>query len=282
MFGIGEFSKITGLTVKAIRFYHSKNILIPARVEAGSGYRFFDQRNVETARVICALRDFGFSVAEIKSILSTCSQDEDLFEHLGNRRLEIERQIKSQSKILDSIDQILEQQEKTQLASSQSSEVAVCDLPELLVGGIRVSGKYADTGKVLGRLARACGRHISGPAMCLYFDSEFKDEGAEFEPMFPIGKHLDVDGVSVRTLPPCRAACLQHIGPFESIGRSYEKIFHYLHHFGFTARLPSREVFLKGPGMIFRGNPQKYVTEIQIVFQEETESRSWPTRCLRT
>jgi effector-binding domain-containing protein len=28
--------------------------------------------------------------------------------------------------------------------------------------------------------------------------------------------------------------------------------------------LPTREVYLKGPGMIFRGNPKNYVTEIQI------------------
>jgi effector-binding domain-containing protein len=31
--------------------------------------------------------------------------------------------------------------------------------------------------------------------------------------------------------------------------------------------LPSREVYLKGPGIIFRGNPKKYLTEIQILIE---------------
>jgi effector-binding domain-containing protein len=32
---------------------------------------------------------------------------------------------------------------------------------------------------------------------------------------------------------------------------------------GYTVVSPTREVYLKGPGMIFKGNPRKYVTEIQ-------------------
>ena len=33
---------------------------------------------------------------------------------------------------------------------------------------------------------------------------------------------------------------------------------------GYDTRLPTREVYIKGPGMIFKGNPKKYLTEIQI------------------
>jgi effector-binding domain-containing protein len=33
---------------------------------------------------------------------------------------------------------------------------------------------------------------------------------------------------------------------------------------GYEVTLPTREVYLKGPGMIFRGNPKKYLTEIQL------------------
>ena len=52
MFSIGEFSKMTGLTVKTLRFYHDQGILEPSHVESGSGYRFYAPAKVETARVI--------------------------------------------------------------------------------------------------------------------------------------------------------------------------------------------------------------------------------------
>jgi effector-binding domain-containing protein len=36
---------------------------------------------------------------------------------------------------------------------------------------------------------------------------------------------------------------------------------------GYELEVPCREVYLKGPGMIFRGNPQKYLTEIQMLLK---------------
>lgn len=52
--------------------------------------------------------------------------------------------------------------------------------------------------------------------------------------------------------------------PYTELGKSYERLFAYLHEKGLKAQLPSREVYLKGPGMLFRGNPRKYLTEIQV------------------
>ena len=37
---------------------------------------------------------------------------------------------------------------------------------------------------------------------------------------------------------------------------------------GYAATLPYREIYLKGPGMLFRGNPKNYLTEIQILVEE--------------
>ena len=66
---IGEFSKATGLSVKALRFYHERELLVPTRVDVGSGYRFYDQSNLEVAQVIVSLRELEFPLDDIKSIL---------------------------------------------------------------------------------------------------------------------------------------------------------------------------------------------------------------------
>lgn len=51
------------------------------------------------------------------------------------------------------------------------------------------------------------------------------------------------------------------------MGRSYCKILEHIKQKGYETVLRSREVYLKGPGMIFKGNPKKYLTEIQILIR---------------
>lgn len=76
MFSIGEFSKITSLSIKKLRFYHEKGLLSSASVDAGSGYRYYDQANVERPRVIAALRSLELSLDEIGEILRGYSGQE--------------------------------------------------------------------------------------------------------------------------------------------------------------------------------------------------------------
>ena len=63
-------------------------------------------------------------------------------------------------------------------------------------------------------------------------------------------------------LPGGRCVSLLHRGPYDELGRSYQRVFEYLEGKGLKPALPTREVYLKGPGMIFRGNPKRYLTEI--------------------
>ena len=41
---IGEFSKLSGLTVKTLRFYHEEGLLVPAFVDPDTGYRYYDEQ----------------------------------------------------------------------------------------------------------------------------------------------------------------------------------------------------------------------------------------------
>ena len=78
MFSIGQFSRITELTIKTIRLYHEKELLIPKWVDATTGYRYFDDRNIEQARAISYLRELMFPLSEIKGILDGFSEDSDI------------------------------------------------------------------------------------------------------------------------------------------------------------------------------------------------------------
>ena len=114
------------------------------------------------------------------------------------------------------------------------------------------------------KIGRAMGRHICGKALLLHYDQEFKEDDADFETCMPVKQAKQVDGVAVRELPGGRCVSLLHEGPYDDMGRSYAKILAYAKQKGYAITTPTREVYIKGPGMIFKGNPKNYLTEIQI------------------
>ncbi len=66
---IGEFARRSRLSVKALRLYDELGVLVPARVDEASGYRYYDAAQLETARLVAMLRQLGLPLAAIKELL---------------------------------------------------------------------------------------------------------------------------------------------------------------------------------------------------------------------
>lgn len=147
------------------------------------------------------------------------------------------------------------------------------ELEEVQVAGLRWKGKYAETGKAIKQLAKLAGRYIRGKAMNLYYDGEYKEEDADIESCFPVSQMKASGALTVHRVPAGRCAYIVHKGPYEHLGRSYAKIMEYMQTKKYESQLPIREIYIKGPGIIFRGNPRKYLTEIQIMISTTKEAR---------
>jgi DNA-binding transcriptional MerR regulator len=262
LFSIGEFSKMTGLTVKTLRFYHEEKLLAPAFVDPETGYRYYEGRQVERARVIAFLRSLELPVSEIRELLAR--EEGDVLEVLERHQVELVARIKH----LRNAERVLREhiaKEKEERAMTVSNfEVSEKDVGAVMVAAIRMKGAYKECGKAFGKLARGFGRELAGRPMLLHHDTEFKENDADFEACFPVRQRREGAGAEVRELPAARCVTLVHQGPYEELGRSYAKVFSYVKSCGYDVEMPTREVYLKGPGMIFRGNPKKYLTEIQI------------------
>ena len=106
---------------------------------------------------------------------------------------------------------------------------------------------------------------MTGKPIGLYYDMEYKEDGADIESCFPVKKKVESKEISFRDLSGGKCVSLIHQGPYDQLSRSYGKLFDYIKSKNYTAKSPIREVYLKGPGMIFKGNPKRYLTEIQIM-----------------
>lgn len=140
-------------------------------------------------------------------------------------------------------------------------------IDQTTIASIRMKGWYGDCGKAFGRIYRSFGRLASGPPMLLHHDCEYKENDADFEACIPVKQPRQVAGIDVRPLPGGHCVALLHQGPYNQLHTSYAKITQYIHEKGYRVSMPTREVYLKGPGMIFKGNPKKYLTEIQFVIE---------------
>jgi DNA-binding transcriptional MerR regulator/effector-binding domain-containing protein len=272
MFSIGEFSTISGITVRTLRFYHELGLLVPATVDPATNYRTYDERNLETAKVIAALRGLEFSLEDIRGILFECRDDQDALGQLERQQKMLTGKVRHYQTVLDTINQLIERERRTrdeEKMATSAPTIQERDIEPMLVAGIRMKGFYSDCGKGFATLGKKIGRHFAGKPLCLFYDGEYREGDANFEPCAPIRKKIDVNGIAVHELPAAHCVTLTHHGPYEDLKSSYAKLLKYVNEHGYKASLPTREVYAKGPGMIFRGNPKKYVTEIQIPVEKK-------------
>jgi DNA-binding transcriptional MerR regulator len=265
LYSIGEFSRITGLTVKTLRFYHEKGLLAPSAVDPETGYRFYDPRKVETARVISELRQLEFPVEQIANILRECTEEGDLLDELERQRSAIAARSRELRDIQVRLDEIITHAREVRAMSQSTGQIEFKLLEPQLIAGVRMKARYSDCCQAFQRIGRKFGRHICGYPLLLHYDMEYKENDADYEACMPVRKGAPVDGIDVREIPGGRCVSLVHKGPYEELGPSYSKVFDYIKSHNLEAATPTREIYLKGPGMIFKGNPKKYLTEIQVL-----------------
>src|SRR5258708_25618203 len=69
MFRIGDFSRLTQVTVKALRYYDDLGLLRPAHVDRDTGYRYYSGAQVVRLNRILALKELGLSLEQIGPLL---------------------------------------------------------------------------------------------------------------------------------------------------------------------------------------------------------------------
>jgi DNA-binding transcriptional MerR regulator len=267
-FSIGEFSKITSHSIKSLRLYHEKEILVPAEVDEFTGYRYYNEADYEKARSIKILKDYEISLAEIKEIINECDEEGEMLEQLHAKLGEFQKKIKHYQEISHLIESIIKHESENKMKTEEDFDIEEKEVEKLLIAGYRMKGKYNEVGEGFKILGKAVGRHINGKAMNLYYDGEYKEEDADFEPCYPVRKGSSTDKISVRELTGGKCVSLIHKGPYENLSESYETIYVYTNEKGYKLKLPTREVYLKGPGMIFKGNPTNYIIEIQFMLED--------------
>ena len=90
---IGEFSKMMQVTVKTLRHYEQKGLLLPDEVDEWTGYRYYSINQMQTLQTIRDLQRLGFSLDEIKDLFEEDSRTPSIWQ-MDEKIEETERQLK--------------------------------------------------------------------------------------------------------------------------------------------------------------------------------------------
>ncbi len=245
LYSIGEVSRITGLTVKALRFYQEKGLLEPSRVDASSGYRYYTERDISLAHTLRALRDLKLSLEEIHGVLAELGSGASLAEHLARARARLADEAASAQRSVLALDTLLRHQAQAEAYLRAPPPLLERWLPAVRVAVHRARGRYADAAAVYPRLFAACGPHVAGAPFCLLHEAEYREDDADLSWCVPLAPGATPEGVSIQELPEVQVAMLVHTGSPGSVGPSWARLFAHLHAKERTPAVPLRETYLR-------------------------------------
>ncbi len=266
MFRIGEFSKISRLTVKTLRHYDEIGLLKPKHVDDLSGYRYYTADQLPRLQKIIALKQIGLPLSDIAVMLADDLNTEEMIIRLQHKRTDLLANLASQQAQLQQLVTYLTTLRKE---NGMNYHVTIKDLPEVTVASMRkVIANYDEFNSLypkMGELMIKQNLKCVNPGYCftLYHDGEYKAENIDVEiceSVVEAGK--DEDGMTFKKIPAVpTAACVIHKGPYTTIGQAYAALTQWIEENGYEVIDLMRENYLDG--IWNQPDPSQWITEIQ-------------------
>jgi DNA-binding transcriptional MerR regulator len=220
--GIGDFSRMTFLSVKALRHYHEVGLLPPAEIDPDSGYRRYRLEQVSTAQVIRRLRELGMSLDDVRVVIDAPdvqARNAAISAHLRRMEGELEQTrttVKSLRLLLDekpppaiAVDYRVSGPTETLAIRDRVAYAKVFDWLDVAFDELRAAVQHA-------------GVERAGADAALYSSELLEDEFGEIVAVLPVASSPEPTGRIERLeLPRVEYAVAVHAGSVEDIDRTY-------------------------------------------------------------
>lgn len=267
MFSIGEFARHGRVSVRMLRHYDATGLLRPARVEEASGYRFYAAGQLARLNRIIALKDLGFSLDQVRSMLDEQVSAEQLRGMLRLRQAELQSRLSADRARLAQVEarlQIIEREGAMPADDIQVKQIPAVRVAELTATAASLEPAaitpvirplYAELGSRLGR----AGVTPAGPAIAYYEDVPDGD-GVVVHATLPVNAEpADGQDFAIVDLPAItQAATVVHRGPMDDVLRTIQVLARWIDGNGYRSSGYPREFYLECPE-----NEAQWVTELQ-------------------
>lgn len=271
MFKIGEFSKLTQVSIRMLRYYDEIGILKPAEIDRFSSYRLYSIEQIPKVNKIIFLRDLGFSIAEISTAINKWD-DNFIANELQQKQKEIMDIIEAERDKLSKIEIAMEDIKREKIHINYS--VSIKNIPSYKVLSLRkVVSNYYSEGDMwieMYNFAKENNISISDNTFSIYHDTEYKEKDVDIELCAVVEKVAQDKGEFIyrhTEAIPLMASTMVY-GDFKNIGKAYLSFANWLQdHNKYKMTGQSRQIVHRGPWN--EENPQNYLIEIQIELEEK-------------
>lgn len=147
-------------------------------------------------------------------------------------------------------------------------QIEIRDIEPIRVAYMKYKGIATEANKVFPNVFKSIMGKTNGAPFFSYLAMNPETKIGDLELCVPTEEIPSGNGVTIKDIPRIKAVCVTHIGSYETMYQAYTAIDAYAKKHHLTLQHPFREVFIKGPGMLLKGNPKKYITEIQFPIEE--------------
>ena len=243
MLKIGDFSKLSRVSIRMLRHYDDIGLLKPAETDAFTGYRYYREDQLLVIGRITALKDMGFALADIVRILEIYDDREKLDAFLSAREEELSQLSKE----------------------TEYRDVTIRTIPERYAATVQmVVPRYEDEGMLWGMMAESKTPLIPAEpclAAAAFLDKEYKEENVEIMVSMTVkGTYEDTEHVKFRTLPAIKVASCVIKGSYAQMGEATAAVASWINENGYQVNGPMFNIYHVSPNET--QNPDEYVTEL--------------------
>jgi len=247
MFRIGDFARISQVSVKALRFYDEIGLLKPTHVDRVTGYRYYAAGLLSRLSRILLFKELGFSLEEIALLLREDLSASQARAALQSKRAELAYRIAHEQSRLAQLETLLQQIDRDGRAPDY--EVRLVHVPPQLVASARGSMTcYEDAADLFAELTRHLKKsRATGQSAAIWHTCADRAERIDCEAVVFLDEPApESKRVKVYRLPAITSACVIHQGSDETITQAYLAARSWIEARGYAVGGPLRELYWQG------------------------------------
>lgn len=252
MIKIGDFARLSQISVVTLRHYDELGLLTPVQVDPFTGYRYYSTEQLPRLNRILALKDLGFSLEQIAEVLNEGLTPDQLRGMLRLKRAEVEQRLADEQERLARIEARLRQIEMENRMPHY--DVVLKTVPPMRVASRRVTIPTNDQVPAILRPAftevydfvRQAGAKEASPCFALWHSPAEVYTNEDAEAIVPIDRALPgTERVKVYDLPATQVAAVVHHGDFDDFTQGHTALLKWIEANGYRIVGPYREVYIK-------------------------------------
>lgn len=265
MLKIGEFSKLSRISIRMLRHYDELGLLVPKSIDDFTSYRYYAEEQLADAGRIAALRDMGFGLAVIAEILCSYDNPQKLSEFLAVKRAELTAEAEATSHRLLLLETAINRLRKDNTAMNYN--VTVKTMPERYVASVRkVIPSYDKEGMLWEIMMRETAPQKMQIAencssLAMFHDDGYKDSDVDIEVQMTVnGTYKNTENVVFKTEPAIEIASATYKGGYDQLTAVNQAVAAWVQDNGYAFNDMMFCIYHVSPAQT--SNPQEYVTEV--------------------